>query len=177
MLRKSQKRNYRYGADPNSTAHGRTPLYEAASAGFADVCELLIKGGADPNVEVKGKNGQKHTALSIAARWVDPVCSTPAHVCVCGCGRTRRNGSVVSRGSSNSDGGNGGGCCVLSWWWMLMVFIKTNLILPCWKFNQACPPHFWEERFWFAPTFLSVSVCSSEPQTNSPTNLQARPVL
>ena len=107
----------RYGADPNGSAHGRTPLYEAASAGFADICELLLNGGADTNVQVKGKDGQKHTALSIAAALGRSKCVQflQRYVSDADVGRTRRNGSVVSRGSSNSsDSGRGGGCCVLS---------------------------------------------------------------
>jgi ankyrin repeat protein len=98
-------------------ASKRTPLYEAASGGFADICELLIKGGADPNVEVKDKNGTRHTALSIAASLGRSKCvqllqryvhSDTSMV-------ERRSGSVASTGSkSRKDSSDGGGCCVMS---------------------------------------------------------------
>ncbi|KAG7485648.1 cyclin-dependent kinase 4 inhibitor B-like [Solea senegalensis] len=44
-----------HGADPNvaDTSTGRTPLHDAASAGFVDTVRLLVKHLADPQVRDK----------------------------------------------------------------------------------------------------------------------------
>lgn len=42
------------GSDPNSQAHDkRTALHRAAFNGHVEVCEMLLKAGADPRVKDK----------------------------------------------------------------------------------------------------------------------------
>ena len=128
-------------------------MYEAASAGFADVCELLIKWWSRSECPSQGQErSETHCTVHCSSARSIQVCSTPATICMdADVGRTRRNGSVVSRGSSNSDSGSGGGCCVVVMMVMLNRLIKTKKLVCRYrkmKFNHtACPPHFSEERF------------------------------
>jgi ankyrin repeat protein len=57
------------GADPNAKdLLGRTPLHEAARAGFSDVAKVLLENGAD----AAAKNDAGHAPIAEATRYGHP---------------------------------------------------------------------------------------------------------